>query len=134
MQVVLSDHNCEGQAKAIFDALRYDGTWLKLVPMTLKWFRDIGLPISTDDEMIWRLCQEQGYLLLTGNRSSDDGEKSLEFTIHRLITPDSLPVLTLSNLKRVMSDPIYCKRCAERLAEIVHDLHDYRGLMRVYLP
>ena len=39
MQVILSDHNCEGQASAIFDILLYDGTWLELVPMQLKWFQ-----------------------------------------------------------------------------------------------
>ena len=43
MQIILSDHNCEGQAKAIFDILRYDDTWLDLVPMELRWFCDIKL-------------------------------------------------------------------------------------------
>lgn len=134
MQIILSDHNCEGQAKAIFDILRYDDTWLELVPMELRWFRDIKLSISADDETVWRLCQAQRYLLLTGNRRTDDGEDSLEFAIRRLITPDSLPVLTISNLKRVKADPIYCKRCAERLAAIVFDLQDHLGVTRLYLP
>jgi len=134
MQVILSDHNCEGQARAIFDTLLYDGTWLELVPMQLKWFQQIGLPIKAKDEEVWQLCQEHGYLLLTGNRTADDKERSLEFTIQRLVTPDSLPVLTVGNLKRVSADPDYCKACAERLAEIVDELHKYRGVTRLYLP
>ncbi|MEM7132869.1 MAG: hypothetical protein AAF702_41585 [Chloroflexota bacterium] len=43
MQIILSDHNCEGQAEAIFNTLHYDGIWLDLVPMELRWFTDIEL-------------------------------------------------------------------------------------------
>jgi len=78
MQVVLSDHNCEGQAKAIFDLLTYRRVWLELVPMELVWFRDVHLAATADDEIVWRFCQEHQYILLTGNRRTDDGEKSLE--------------------------------------------------------
>lgn len=134
MQVVLSDHNCEGQAKAIFDTLHYDGIWLELSPMKLIWFRDVDLPIRAEDEKVWRFCQEQGYLLLTGNRTNHDKAKSLEFTIRALLTPNSLPVITIGNLNRVIPDLVYRKRCAERLAEIIYDLPGYRGTMRVFIP
>lgn len=134
MQIILSDHNCEGQAKAIFDVLQFDGIWLQLVPMQLKWFQQVNLSINATDEAVWRLCQEQGYLLLTGNRTADDKERSLEFAIRRLITPDSLPVITIGNLQRLNADLAYRKACAERLAEIVDELHKYRGVTRLYLP
>jgi len=134
MQIILADHNCEGQAEAIFNMLRRDESWLKLVPMQLRWFRDVGLSIRASDETVWRLCQQHGYLLLTGNRTTKDGDKSLELTIRRLLTPDSLPVLTIANLKRVNVDPGYCQACTERLAEIVDALHTHRGLARLYLP
>jgi hypothetical protein len=134
MQVVLSDHNCEGQAKVLFDLLQYHGTWLELSPMKLIWFHDIDLLVSAADEIVWKLCQEKRYLLLTGNRTNDDKEKSLEFAIRTLMTPDNLPVITIGNLKRVIPDPEYRRRCAERLAEIVYDLDNYRGTMRVYIP
>lgn len=134
MQVVLSDHNCEGQAEAIFNVLRYDELWLDLVPMELLWFHQVGLSGKAKDEVVWRLCQERGYLLLTGNRTADDGRDSLEMSIRRLVLPDSLPVLTISNLKRINADPLYCKACAERLAEIVDELYKYHGIMRLYLP
>ncbi len=134
MQIVLADHNCEGQAEAIFNVLRYDKTWLELVPMSLYWFHQVGLSTKASDQTVWQLCQARGYLLLTGNRTTKDKEKSLEFSIRRLLTPYSLPVLTLGNLKRVSADPNYCRACAERLVEIVDELHRYRGIIRLYLP
>jgi hypothetical protein len=134
MQVILSDHNCEGQARAIFDELLYDGIWLQLVPMQLKWFAAVGLSNKAKDEEVWQLCQVKGYLLLTGNRTASDGAESLEHSIRRLVTADSLPVLTIGNLQRVNADPHYRKACAERLAEIVDDLPKYRGVTRLFIP
>lgn len=134
MQVILSDHNCAGHAKAIFNVLSYDGTWLQLVPMRLQWFRDIKLSTKAKDEEVWQLCQDRGYILLTGNRTANDKNESLEIAIRRLVTPDSLPVLTIGNLQRVLADPAYCRACAERLAEIVDELPKYRGITRLYLP
>lgn len=134
MQVILSDHNCEGHAKAIFNVLRYDAIWLQLVPMRLQWFRDVKLSTKAKDEEVWQLCQERGYVLLTGNRTANDKNESLELAIRRLVTPDSLPVLTIGNLQRVLVDPTYCRACAERLAEIVDELHKYRGVTRLFIP
>lgn len=134
MQIILSDHNCEGQAEALFDVLEYDQDWLKLVPMELQWFRDVGLSERASDETVWRFCQEHEYILLTGNRSTKDGDKSLELTIRHLVTPSSFPVLTISNLRRIDSDPIYRRRCAIKLAELVDDIEQSRGVTRLYLP
>ena len=134
MQIVLSDHNCEGQAKAIYDVLRYDGTWLELSPIKLFLFDDVDLPISADDEQVWQLCQDRQYLLLTGNRTNKDQEKSLESTIRRFFTVNSLPVITIGNLKRVIPNPTYRTQCAERLAEIIYNLDNFRGTMRIFIP
>ena len=126
MQIILSDHNCEGQAEAIFENLRFDKTWLELAPMELMWFKQVGLSDKAEDEEVWRLCQERNILLLTGNRRSVDKERSLEYTI--------LPVITIGTLKRVIPDLVYRQRCAERLAEIVYDLETLRGVMRIFIP
>ena len=133
MQVILSDYNCIGQAETIFRILRYQG-YTALAAMELVLFRDIGLHPSTDDEIVWQLCQTKGYLLLTGNRTASDKNKSLEFVVRRLLTPTSLPIITISNLKRISADYAYCERCAARLTEIVLDLDNLRGTPRLFIP
>jgi len=77
-------------------------------------FDEVGLRRKADDETVWRFCQEHGYLLLTGNRSRKDGKISLELTIRRLVNSESLPVITIGNLGRVLARPEYCKQCAEQ--------------------
>lgn len=133
MQVVLSDHNCEGQARAIFRTLAHNG-YLDLMPLELRLFADVGLAEDINDEDVWRFCQRNDLLLLTGNRKTTDGPHSLEMVIRRDATPHSLPAITISSLRRVLNDPDYRDRCAQRLAEIVLDIDSYRGLYQVYIP
>lgn len=133
MQTVLSDYNCEGQARAIFRTLDVGG-YLKLIPLQLRFFVDVGLSADAEDVVVWQHCQHHGFVRLTGNRKTSDGERSLESTIRRSSTSNSLPVLTISNLRRVLSDPLYCRACALRLAELMLDLEVYRGVQRLYLP
>lgn len=133
MQIILSDHNCEGQAKVIFQALDHHG-FLPTFGMELLFFAQVGIDPRTGDRQVWQFCQEHGYLLLTGNRTASDGVRSLEYVINTLLKEDSLPVITIGNLERVMADPTYCWRCAENLAEIVLDLDRVRGTPRIYIP
>jgi hypothetical protein len=133
MQTVLSDYNCEGQARAIFRVLDVGG-YLKLIPLELRFFVDVGLSTDAEDAVVWQHCQNHGLVLLTGNRKTSDGERSLDSTIRRFSTPKSLPVLTISNLRRVLRDPVYCRACALRLAEVMLDIEVYRGVQRLYLP
>jgi hypothetical protein len=133
MQIILSDHNCEGQAKAIFQALDQHG-FLPTFPMALTSFLKVGLHPKASDREVWQFCQDNGYLLLTGNRTAADGKRSLEYVINTLLKEDSLPVITIGNLDHVMADPTYCWRCAENLAEIILDLDRVRGTPRLYIP
>lgn len=133
MQIVMSDHNCEGQADAIFQSLRHHGL-LPLLPIQLLLFGEVDLHPKTGDRQVWQFCQDNGYLLLTGNRTADDGARSLDYVIRTLLKEDSLPVITIGNLNRVMVDPTYCWRCAENLAEIILDLDRVRGTPRLYIP
>lgn len=94
--------------------------------------RQIGLPVNTSDRAIWRLVQAQGMLLLTGNRNME-GDDSLEATLREENTPTALPIITISSPRR-LDERDYRERCAERLAEIVFDLDQYRGVGRVYIP
>lgn len=130
---ILSDENCEGQAEAIFRILRHLG-YVELLTLELKTLGQVGLRKGVDDETIWRYCQVHNCFLLTGNRTTKDGVKSLEYTIQHLVTPTSIPVLTISNLKRIPRDYLYLERCATGLAEIIIDLDErYRGITRLYL-
>lgn len=133
MQVILSDHNCEGQAETLFNTLRYQG-YATLLSINLLFFHDVGLDIRASDEVVWQLCQDKGYLLLTGNRTASDGSGSLEYVIRRLLRPTSLPVITLANLRRIHVDRAYCELCAEELAELIFDLNRVRGTPRLYIP
>jgi len=132
-RVILSDENCDGHAEAIFHALERLG-FDALLKLELKTFEQVGLKQATADEQVWRFCQENYYLLLTGNRTAKAGTDSLELTIRHLVTAISLPVLTIGDLKRVLRDRKYCERCAARLAEIVIDLEErHLGVARLYL-
>lgn len=131
-QLILSDENCMGQVDAIMQALDRMG-YVELLEIELLTWNKAGLAKKADDETVWRFCQEHQCLLVTGNRTGNDGNKALEFVIQRLVTPTSLPVLTIANLKRVIPDRDYCNTCAQRLADIIFEIETYRGVTRLYL-
>lgn len=129
---ILSDENCIGQVEAIYNELKRLG-YAELLEIELLSWEEAGLIKGMDDEPLWRFCQEQNCLLVTGNRTGDDGTESLEHVIQSLIEPTSLPVLTIGNLKRVTKDSQHRTACAERLAEIVFEIEIYVGVPRQYL-
>ena len=61
------------------------------------------------------------------------GEDSLEQVIREENEPDSLPVLTISDAKRVI-EPDYREWCALRLLEIADDLVNFLGTGRLFIP
>lgn len=129
---ILSDENCIGQVEELFDEFDRLG-YVELLEVELVPWEKTELTKGIDDEAIWYFCQQNNYLLITGNRTGNDGERSLEYVIRRLITPTSLPVLTIGNLKRIAVDRRYRIACAQRLADIVFELEIYRGVTRLYL-
>ena len=131
MITILVDHNVEGQAMLLLGALATAG-WLELGPLRLITFTQAGLAYHSGDREVWRFAQDKGWLLLTANRRMQ-GEDSLEQTIREESTPASLPVMTISDGRR-MVEKMYRERCAVRLLEIVLDLDNYRGVGRVFLP
>jgi hypothetical protein len=96
-------------------------------------FADVGLPDDTTDADLWRFCQQHEMLLVTGNRN-DEGSQSLEATIRQFNTPQSLPVLTIANMRWFRYDRKYIESAAERLLEILLELDRFRGTGRLYLP
>lgn len=136
MAKVLSDHNCEGQAEQLFLVLKQP-FYAEIADVALETFPNVGLPHNADDETVWQFCQDNRYFLLTGNRSGKDGEEALEAVIRRNYHENVLPVLTISNLKRVAHDKVYRESCAAKLIEIVSDTVEdgkYLGVGRLYLP
>ncbi|MGH7135750.1 MAG: DUF5615 family PIN-like protein [Pirellulales bacterium] len=101
--------------------------------LTYARFADLGLHDDASDAEIWRVCQEKGYVLITGNRN-DDVPDSLESTIRSRGTADSLPVLTLADPERVRRDRQYAGRVVVSLIETLMDIDTARGTGRLYLP
>ena len=131
MTTILVDHNMEGYAALLRGTLAAEG-WLELVPLRFVTLADLGLPMTSTDRVVWRRAQAEQMLLLTNNRNMDD-EHSLVRTLREESTPVSLPVITVGSLDRLMQQD-YRRQCAERLAEIVLDLHRYLGTSRIFIP
>jgi hypothetical protein len=97
---ILVDHNIEGQAALLWSALQTEG-WLDLAPMRLVRLSELGLPFTTGDRDVWRFAQEHRMLLLTANRNRKGGD-SLEQTIRDTNEATSLPVITISDVERMV--------------------------------
>jgi hypothetical protein len=128
---IFVDHNIEGQAKRLFTTLKSLG-WVEMGLLRLVTFQELSLAVDTSDREVWRFAQERGMLLLTGNRNMT-GEDSLEQAIRDENRLDSVPVVTIANLDRVVEGP-YREECATRLASICLDIDSYLGVGRVYIP
>jgi hypothetical protein len=130
--IFLIDHNLKGHAVIFFGAIARQG-WLGIFPIQFVMFTEMGLPIDSDDRVVWRLAQKHQMILLTANRSMK-GKDSLEEVMREENTPTSQPVMTISNADRLLKDAEYRERCVERLIEIVLNIDDYKGSMRIFIP
>ena len=130
--IFLVDHNLEGHALLLSGSIASLG-WLDVLPMRFVTFAEIELSINSDDRVVWRFAQANQMILLTANRSMKS-KNSLEQVMREENKSTSLPVVTIGNADRVLSDPDYRNRCVDRLIEIVFDIDDYRGSMRLFVP
>ncbi|NEO00559.1 MAG: ACP S-malonyltransferase [Moorea sp. SIO3I7] len=130
--IFLVDHNLEGHALILSGSIASLG-WLDLLPIRFVTFAEIELSITSDDRVVWRFAQANQMILLTANRSMND-KNSLEKVMREENTSTSLPVVTIGDSDRVLSDPDYRNRCVDRLIEIIFDIDDYRGSMRLFIP
>src|SRR5207248_498154 len=96
-------------------------------------FSALGLSRESPDAVVWRTCQKEKLVLITGNRNADRPD-SLEAVIRAENQPDSLPVVTLANLERLARDHLYAEKVAERLLEYLMQIEDFRGAGRIYVP
>lgn len=129
--IFLIDHNIEGQSLMLFGSITSEG-WLETLPIRFVSFDEVELPITSSDRAVWRFAQENEMILLTANRSMK-GEDSLEQVIREECLPTSLPVVTLSNVDRIVERE-YREECVDRLIEIALSLENYLGVSRLFIP
>src|SRR6266404_533354 len=113
-----------------------NGTWRELrdyIDPYFLHFEDAGLDRSAPDDVVWRLCQQHGFYLLTANRNQESDD-SLEATIRRESKPDDLPVLTLADAQRLYASSAYLDKVVERLLDYLLNQEHYRGAGRLFLP
>ncbi|MBE9062605.1 ACP S-malonyltransferase [cf. Phormidesmis sp. LEGE 11477] len=130
--ICLIDHNLKGHALVFFGAIASQG-WLDIVPIQFVTFDELDLPTDSDDRVVWCLAQKNQMVLLTANRSMK-GKDSLEQVMREENVAESLPVVTIGNADRLLSDPEYRGRCVESLVEIALSLDSYCGARRVFIP
>lgn len=128
---ILLDHDLEGLVIFLKAGLR-ETRWDQDLPLAFRRLHDLGLPEDSSDQDIWRYAQRHRLLLVTNNRNKDD-ETSLQATIERENTPESLPVITVSDADALVIAH-YRQQAANKLAEIVIDLENYLGTGRVFIP
>ncbi|NJL55798.1 ACP S-malonyltransferase [bacterium] len=128
----LVDHNLRGHSVILAGSLAASG-WLDLISIRFIMFEEVGLAIDSDDRVVWRCAQANEMILLTANRSMK-GEDSLEQVMREENTLDSLPVVTVGNIDRLLAEPEYRDRCTNRLVDIVVSIEDYRGTRRIFIP
>jgi hypothetical protein len=135
MPKIMADHNVEGHLDLllmIWTSPTWNDVWQDL-SCDVESFQRLGIAHDTPDTDLWKLCQREGIVLVTGNRNAE-GEDSLEAAIESLRSDVSLPVLTIGDPTRVLRDRAYAADVAERILEYMLDLENMRGAGRLYVP
>ena len=135
MKAILGDFNIEGHVRllvALLDAEGWGELWVEL-GLEVITFARLGMPGTTPDDELWRLCQREQIVLVTANRNHD-GPDSLEAVIRAENRPDSLPVFTLGDADRVVESREYAVRTAVQLLDYLLRIDTLRGTGRLFLP
>lgn len=130
--IFLVDHNLEGHALLLAGSIASLG-WLDLLPIRFVIFEEVGLSVDSDDRVVWRFAQRNQMILLTANRSMK-GKDSLEQVMRKENVSISLPVVTVGDPNRLLTDSNYRNRCTDRLIEIAFEIDDYKGSRRLFIP
>lgn len=131
MITVMLDNDISGYCSHLNGTLRILG-WHELDLVRFVTMEEAGLATNSKDREVWRFCQTNGFILLTGNRNKDD-DTSLTQTLLDENTETSLPVLTVTNKNR-LGESDYRQRCVDRLMNIIFDLDRHVGTGRQYVP
>jgi hypothetical protein len=134
--IVVSDNDVRGAVAALRRIVESDD-WSdvsKSLDIQFMQLADVGLAADSPDREIWTVCQARDMILLTGNRTRGDQSESLDYVIEELGNDNSLPVITIANRNRVVSDPDYALECAFQLLDYLSRIDGLRGTRRLYLP
>ncbi len=132
---ILADHNVERHVQVLVRIClspEWAAVWAAL-ECQVDTFKGLGIPHETIDTELWQLCQDRGIVLITGNRNAD-GPTSLEIAIRRFRTDESLPVVTIGDPDRLLTDRDYALAATARLIDYLLDLESVRGTGRLYVP
>jgi len=130
--ILLIDHNLEGHALILLGNIANQG-WLELLAIRFVTFKEMEWSIDSNDRTVWRVAQANQMILMTANRSMK-GEESLEQVLREENTFNSLPVITIGSLDRLLDERDYRNRCVDRLLEILLDVENYMGVGRLFIP
>jgi hypothetical protein len=135
MPLLAIDSNVEGHVAVLLDICsRSEWTTIwKFLDVSVVTFSELGLEHSSKDTDVWTAVQRADAVLITGNRNHD-GPESLEAVIRSSNTEQSLPVVTLADPDRILSDEAYRNRTVERLLDVLLELEQYRGTGRLFIP
>ena len=130
MIALLIDANLDGQAELLQARLASD-RWREFrdyLDLRFLHFENVGLDRGAKDDVVWRFCQKHGYWLLTANRNQDS-EDSLEATIRREATTESVPVLTLADAQRVIKARAILIKLSKNCSAISSIMPMFAGLV-----
>jgi hypothetical protein len=132
---LLVDANLDGHGELVAMRLGTEA-WREFrdyLEIRFLYFEQVGLARNEKDDVVWRLCQRNGYYLLTANRNLESDD-SLEATIRREGTNESLPVFTFSDAEGIYQSPTYLDDVIQSLLDYLLNEANYRGTGRLYLP
>jgi len=136
MKGILADINIAGNVKVLvntfFESEEWSEIWRSL-GITYFAFANIGLDPRTPDDVVWQTCQDNGLILITGNRNKD-GPTSLEQTLRERLTPTSLPVITISQQKSLGLNAAYTARVGIQILDILLNIEKFLGAGRLFVP
>ena len=135
MRGILADINIEG-IMVHLGRIWLTDTWRELwfeLSISVESFESLGLRSDATDATIWRTCQEQKLILITANRNAD-GPSSLEIVIRDENQPESLPVITLADARRVLRERAYAERTAVQILDYLMRIDEVRGTGRLFVP
>jgi hypothetical protein len=130
--IFLVDHNLEGHASLLLKSFVKQG-WADLLSIRFVLMAEMNLPVTSSDRVVWCFAQANQMILLTANRRMK-GKDSLEQVLREENTSTSLPVVTIGDANRVLTDADYRDLCVNRLLELALYLDNYLGTRRIFIP